>query len=141
MKKSVLIPWRDYQKMIRKKSKDMEPATVYTDQRILETLPSRIQQKGKSLLNFIHNMSDLSWDSKGTVTIKNNVIIGSNICDLMKTVLCPYYKDYKAKGFDIFLALLKENNVPETLIQNKCRFSESGQSTQSTESKSSWITY
>ncbi len=139
MKKSVLLSWNDYQKMMRKKGKDqdVETTTIYTDERILATIPKRVHQRAKSLLEFMHSMTNLSWDSKGTVTIKGTVITGSNICDIMKAALCHYYKDYKPKGLDVFLALLSENNVPETLIQNKCRLNN----IETSSTSSSWFTY
>ena len=122
MKKLVVLPFDQYQKLVGRSETEEEEQgpSVYTHEKIMATMPRKLRTRSESLLNMLSG-TDISWTDKGEISIGENHITNSNICDLIKSVLCNY-KTYKPIGFDVFVKALVANNVPETLIQNtQCR--------------------
>lgn len=121
MKKSVVIPWNKYQRLMQQDSKeDDEELPVYNQERIISTVPLKTKSRAKALLDLISN-TDMSWNNDGEFVLNKQCIHGSNICDLVKCVLLNY-KTFQPKGYHEFIQALASNNVPETLIMNtKCR--------------------
>ena len=122
MKKLVVLPFDQYQKLVGERSEEEEEEgpSVYTHEKIMATMPRKLRTRSESLLNMLSG-TDISWTDKGEISIGENHITNSNICDLIKSVLCNY-KTYKPIGFDVFVKALVTHNVPETLIQNtQCR--------------------
>ena len=119
MKKSVVIPWAKYQKLIGQE-KEEEPPSMYDEEKIITTIPPRMKARAKALLGLLPD-TNISWNQRGELLIDKRCIEGTNICDLIKSVLWSY-KNYSPKGYDDFVKALASNNVPETLIQNTaCR--------------------
>jgi len=123
MKKSVVIPWEKYQKLIGdREEEDVEksiPAS-YNQEKIISTIPPKMRSRAGALLGLLPE-TNISWNQRGELMIDKECVEGTNICDLVKSVLWDY-KNYEPKGFEVFVNALATNNVPETLIQNtKCR--------------------
>lgn len=122
MKKSVVLSWEKYQRLIQQDSnKDKEEEeSVYNQEQILSTVPLKIKSRAKALLDLLSN-TDISWNNNGECVINGHCIQGSNICDLVKCVLLNY-KTFQPKGYNEFIQALASNNVPETLVMNiRCR--------------------
>ena len=124
MKKFIVVPWDRYQELLGKGDDDddgtSQPPTTYGHEKIISTVPVKMRSRAQALLNLLSG-TNISWTATGEVIIDGNCIKNSNICDLLKYVLCNY-KTYKPLGFETFVNALATNNIPETLIQNiQCR--------------------
>lgn len=84
-------------------------------------IPKTYRGKGKKLLNFILNSSQIDWESEGRVKIDGSVIPGSNIVELVKDVVKPKRnkKDDPPLGRAQFVDALKRVKVPPDAIGNK----------------------
>lgn len=95
--------------------------TFYSNEHILKLIPKKYLKKGEIILNqLLRNKDKIKWDENGKVTIKNEVIAGSNIIDLMNDVLRPL-KTSQPRGAEKFVTLLKELSVPVSYIGNPRR--------------------
>ena len=121
MKKSVLISWDKYQKLIQQEPmEEQKEDPVYNHERIIATVPQKSKSRARALLDLL-SQTDISWNSDGECVLDGKSVQGSNICDLLKCVLLNY-KTFQPKGYDEFIQALASNNVPETLIMNtSCR--------------------
>ena len=120
MKKSVVIPWEKYQRLVQQESTEEKEDSVYNQDRIIATVPKKSQPRARALLDLL-SQTDIAWNSDGECVLNKQNIQGSNICDLLKCVLLNY-KTFKPKGYYDFIQALASNNVPETLIMNtNCR--------------------
>ena len=121
MKKSVVIPWDKYQKLIEQEPmEEQKEDPVYNHERIIATVPQKSKSRARALLDLL-SQTDISWNSDGECVLDGKSVQGSNICDLLKCVLLNY-KTFQPKGYDEFIQALASNNVPETLIMNtNCR--------------------
>lgn len=118
MKKHILVPWKEYQKLIQGKVQEVETSS-YDEEKILSVMPKQLKNRAKALLNVLSG-SYISWNSIGEIILKEDVVSGSNICDLLKCVLYKY-KEFSPVGLKIFVKALADNNVPETLLYPECR--------------------
>ena len=117
MKKSVVIPWEKYQRLIAEAPVETH---TYTKDRIISTVPQKMRARAQALVDLLEQ-TDISWNGHGEFVCGEQCVQGSNICDLIKCVLWNY-KNFKPKGYDDFVQALATNNIPETLIQNtQCR--------------------
>jgi hypothetical protein len=141
MKKSVVISWEKYQKLMQMQHEpDVEKETeeVYNSDKIISTVPQKMRSRAQALIGLLPQ-TDISWNQRGELVVNDQHIEGSNICDLVKCVLLNY-KNFHPKGYHSFIQALASNNVPETLIQNtKCRTDVQNAKGATRESKS-WLT-
>lgn len=89
---------------------------------IVEAIPKMYKNKAKMLLNRLESSKDVSWDERGEVTIKGNILLGSNNIDLVSDVVRPR-KTSNPFGWQQFLTFLKELNIPREFITNPRRLS------------------
>ena len=147
MKKSVLLPYDRYQRLLsgmleneasmstsdQKHSPQhgSEDATHVTEKAIANNpehhrasvtltqhFPRSMQNRLRNLLTYIQ--PHLSWNDKGEVTIEEKRIPGSNIVDLIKVHLKDY-KNFQPVGKEAFGNLLLELNVPVSLLAPSAR--------------------
>jgi len=139
MKKSVVLSWEKYQRLIDQKPEVDKEELTYTQDRIISTVPQKMKSRAQALLGLI-SQTNISWNNNGEFVLNGQCITGSNICDLVKCVLLNY-KNFHPKGYDTFIQALASNNVPETMIQNtKCRMDiQHVKSTPKSDSKP-WLT-
>lgn len=101
---------------------EMERTSSIREQ-VLKMLPVTLKHKATLLMDHILKQpeDDLwSWNRRGELIFNGRVIGGSNMIDLMYDVL----KDRKMvepTGWQYFLHVLRDANVPESLIMNKDR--------------------
>ena len=122
MKKSILLPFDVYQKLI-KTSKEDDVPLKYDEEKVMSAIPKQMKSRAQAILNMISG-TNITWNDKGELIVDNTTVPGSNICDLLKSVIVKY--KFKPVGLDVFVKALADNNVPQTLIQNtECRSCES----------------
>lgn len=82
---------------------------------IVHMLPLSLQNRATKLLEYLLKHSDLRWNDQNEIEIKGNTIFGSNIIDLIKSLLKDY-KDFHPTGFDHFSQFVLDTNVPKSLL-------------------------
>lgn len=90
---------------------------------VLKMLPVTLKHKGKLLMDHIFKQpedANWRWNARGELVFDGRVIDGSNMIDLMYDVLKDR-KMVKPTGWQYFLHVLRDINVPESLIMNKDR--------------------
>ena len=90
------------------------------DEHILKAVGQKFRSKASNLLSYIQRMSpqDMSWNSRGELIYKGDTIKGSNIIDLIRTVMHNNSRALVIPGSKVFEQVLKDVNVPITLIGN-----------------------
>jgi uncharacterized glyoxalase superfamily metalloenzyme YdcJ len=140
MKKSVLIPWEKYEKLMKPECEEeqQQQHQSYNQDKIISTVPQKMRSRAQALLELLPQ-TDISWNQRGELVVNGDHIEGSNICDLVKCALLNY-KNFQPKGYQAFIQTLAANNIPETLIQNtKCRRNVQNVKSNSKEPKP-WLT-
>ncbi len=92
------------------------------ENRIVESLPKTLQKKGEILLRYIEDVPDLNWNDKGELIIKDQVVNGSHVSDLVHEILRSRKLGVEPKGWSEFSDALKKSNIPRDLIGNKERW-------------------
>lgn len=89
--------------------------------KLVQTLPKSYRVKGRKLLNFCLNSSQIDWEPEGRVKIDGSVIPGSNIVELVKDAVKPRRgkKVDAPVGRAQFVGTLKRVKVPTEAIGNK----------------------
>ena len=123
MKKSVVLPWDQYQRLMQQnphEDEEEEENAIYTHDCIIATVPQKSKSRARALLDLL-TQTDIAWNNYGECVLKGQSIQGSNICDLVKCLLFNY-KSFQPNGYHEFIHSLANFNIPETLIVNaKCR--------------------
>ena len=73
--------------------------------------------RAESLLRYIEKSKDISWNSKGELQYKNQVIPLSNIKILIDHAIRNI--STKPEGIKLFYQALSSSNVPKLLVANK----------------------
>lgn len=139
MHKMVLIPYDRYQRLLASKepksvsTMDEEPTIVdqnalpdVSEQRtesekidkVVSYFPKGLRTRARSLLSYI--VPRVTWNEKGEVVVDGNIIVNSNIVDLVKVQLNDY-KHFRPTGLDIFTDIIKDSNVPLSLLASSQR--------------------
>ena len=132
MKKSILIPYEKYQRLIKQKQPEqtVERKEIHiedTEQmggvglpsdHILDSMPKRYKFKVGSIVSHILRdpQNTLSWNEAGELLYHGTLIPGSHIIDLLKDTQYQH-KGYQLKGITEFYKGLQEIHVPTTLIR------------------------
>ena len=130
MKKSILVPYEKYQRLIRNQQQQQQEQqqqqnTIVEDQHggletdhILDTMPQRYKYKVGAIVSHILRdpQQTLAWDDAGQLLYKGTSIPGSHIVDLLKD------SQYKHKGRHLegskeFYEGLKQIHLPATLTR------------------------
>ena len=89
---------------------------------ILHTLPQKLKEKGKQLIEFIAQTQDVQngdyqISHTGELRIQGKGVVGSNILDLIHFAVRPKRKTVSTpNGWFLFLNFLRKNNVPSELL-------------------------
>ena len=126
MKKYVLIPYKEVNPNSGVASATTEAAapashnvalSKLSSDSILISIPQNIKKKAQAILQHIEaNNEYITWNKKGEVIIKQNLIPKSHIVDLIKCTLYSY-KNIHPEGLHQFRQALLDSNIPQTLIQ------------------------
>ena len=100
-----------------------EQVPIYSDDRILSTLPKTMRSKGEVLLKELHSDDNITWNSRGEVVIgkDGSPIPHSNVSDLVNDLIRNRRNTRDPKGWRDFARHLHEMNVPRELIGNSRR--------------------
>ena len=143
MKKSVLLPYDRYQRLLtgtvkdetatstpdpehtfqhvaedKEKRTDCQALTPRASECLIEQFPKTMRNRVSTLLLYIQ--PHVTWNDKGEVTIEDKWIPGSNIVDLIKVHLKDY-KNFQPVGKEALGNLLSELNVPASLLAPSVR--------------------
>ena len=147
MKKSVLLPYDRYQRLlvgmqrdesststseqdhtsqhglednahVNEHDTDYQSPTSTASETLTQHFPKSMQNRMRSLL--VHIQPHVTWNDKGEVTIEEKHIPGSNIVDLIK-VHVKDYKNFFPVGKEVFTKLLSALNVPVSLLAPSAR--------------------
>ena len=84
----------------------------------VDATPGKFQRNARSLLEHIKNSGRVSWDKDGQLVADGTVLQGTNILDLIHSVVRPRRAFDLPKGAAEFLAALDRVNTPRELVQN-----------------------
>lgn len=88
---------------------------------ILNNVPQRSLKNIKLILNKMSNAKQVSsWTTSGEFVYKGNVIVGSHMLDLVKSITAPHTlrDEYRPRGWDEFLDAFATLNIPFSTITN-----------------------
>lgn len=88
---------------------------------ILNNVPQRSLKNIKLILNKMSNAKQVSsWTNSGEFVYKGNVIVGSHMLDLVKSITAPHTSrdEYRPRGWDEFLDAFATLNIPFSTITN-----------------------
>ena len=87
---------------------------------VAHTLGKPYRHKAKELLKHVKRSSPnhFAWDNKGMIVCKGKRIKGSNIIDLIRSVMYKKSKITSPVGLTEFLKILSKSNIPISLIGN-----------------------
>ena len=92
-------------------------------QRVLKMLPVTLKNKATLLMDHVLQQQEdagWGWNTRGELIYNGRTVNGSNVIDLMYDVLKDR-KTAKPIGWQYFLHVLRNANVPESLVMNKDR--------------------
>ena len=89
---------------------------------ILETLPVRLRNTGRLLLNYIRENPDISWTANREMVYRGNPIPGSNIFDLVSDLTRNRKSQHSPQGWREFSEALLRQNVPRAAVGNDRRW-------------------
>lgn len=92
------------------------------EEQIIQSLPSSMQKRGRRILNHIKlNPSVLSVSENGSLKLKDEEILGSNVTDLLSDLLITLKRKYTPTGMEDFLRALSLIHTPLSWITNPRR--------------------
>lgn len=93
-------------------------APQYTPSYMIKLIPKTYRKKGEVLLDFIiQSKPKIWWKKGGEVVLNNEILVGSNIFDLISDTLRTL-KRPKPLGWEKFVLALKDINVPLSCVGN-----------------------
>lgn len=121
----VLLSWEKYEEMracvrdgnLKGKGEESPVKKALSQQHIISAIAPRHRRQVETILHYIENDSNISWNEKGEIIIKGNIIPHTHITDLLKDTIREY-KHFAPTGADIFYQALADSNLPIGLIGN-----------------------
>ena len=86
-----------------------------TTENLLPSLSLPLQSRGKTIRIHLKKHSDFKWNDKGEIIVDGQLVKGSNIIDLIKIQLKDY-KSFHHIGAEVFSQLVREINVPQSVL-------------------------
>lgn len=84
----------------------------------LSTIPKTMQTKAKALMKYMQMDQDISWDTKGQLVLKGQVIPKSNVIDLLHDSVRPRKTSKKPKGWKELRRHFQSRNIAQELLGN-----------------------
>lgn len=97
---------------------DVKTSNILTQ--TLNVIPLALRSNAELLYKYLQEQPDITWDSRGVVSINNVQLQGSNITDLISDAVRDR-KTSNPTGWELFSKTLATANVPETYIGNSRR--------------------
>ena len=98
--------------------KGSDAITQRIDAHIVETVPSKYKSMAASLLKWLREAGNITWDKTGSVVIEGASMRGANVIDLLNDAM----RDRKRRapvGHRQFANALRRASVPQELVGNK----------------------
>ena len=111
-----------HQRRLETESTQPDDSLIKIEKRTVDSLPSSLQRKGSLLMNYLKEAANIGWNERGELKIKDQLIPGTNISDLVHETLRTRKLDTAPKGWKLYADVLKESNIPKDLIGNKARW-------------------
>ena len=92
--------------------------TRISEEQTVESVPSNYRTKATSFLRYLKN-NQVHWTDDGSVVIRNQVIPGSNIIDIVNSAVRDRRKVDLPTGSVPLIQYLKGTNVPREIIGSK----------------------
>lgn len=86
---------------------------------ILSTIPKTYQTKASHVLGALQKHPDLKINDKQEIVVKGTPIQGSNVVDLLLETTTPRKKNINLTGLPLFKQLIRDVNVPRSLLDSK----------------------
>lgn len=137
MRKMVLVPYDKYERLLSGQVSQPKPLSIADTDReqvtidirdnshpissdnktddLLTSLPLSLRSRAEVILNHLNKHTNLRWNDKGEIIIDGQLIKGSNITDLIKIQLKDY-KSFHPVGTEVFSQLVRESNVPQSVL-------------------------
>ena len=116
--KTILVPLDRYNSLVKRATGTDETESL-SSELILLSIPKTFRGKAEALL--AHLRDTLKWNARGELVISGKVVLNSNVTDLIKDLYRREYAGPPPYAADVFWTLLKEANVPLSLILNDHR--------------------
>lgn len=97
---------------------DVETNNILTQ--TLNVIPMALRTNAELLYKYLQEQANITWDSRGVVSVNNVQLEGSNITDLISDAVRDR-KTSNPTGWELFSKTLANANVPETYIGNSRR--------------------
>ena len=150
MKRMVLIP---EEKLLRYEERDKQkPEIIYgrgekepsveslSDEMIVRGIPKNMKTRAQALLARLKEREDaITWDDRGQVILKGDLIPKSNISDLISDAMRSR-KHFNPVGVREFYDILYEINIPKDLVNEK-RWSKEEEEKEEKAWISNWLTF
>ena len=158
MKRMVLIPEekllryeeRDKQKpeIMYGRGEEEEDSTPYrdveslSDEMIVRGIPKNMKTRAQALLARLKEREDaITWDERGQVILRGDLIPKSNISDLISDAMRSR-KHFNPVGVREFYDVLYEINIPKDLVRNEKRWSKEEEEEKEEKAwLSKWLTF
>ena len=153
MKRMVLIP---EEKLLRYEERDKQkPEILYgrgeeepkvevlSDEMIVRGIPKNMKTRAQALLARLKEREDvITWDERGQVILKGDLIPKSNISDLVSDAMRSR-KHFNPVGVQKFYDVLNKINVPKDLVRNEKRWGKEEKMDEKEETAwlSKWLTF
>lgn len=89
----------------------------------MANFPRQYRSRAENILSHISNESSIKWNKRGEILRDGKIITGSNVIDLINDVI-KTSKNEPPIGSKEFIKLLKDSNIPMSLIGHKTRFED-----------------
>jgi len=121
--KSILVPLDRYNALVKRVTGAATGEDGIEDRLsedlILLSIPKTFRGKASALLAHLRDV--LKWNARGELLQAGQVILASNITDLLKDLYRREYAGPPPSGADVFWEILKNANAPLSLILNEDR--------------------
>ena len=121
--KSILVPLDRYNALVKRVTGGATGEDGIEDrlseELILLSIPKTFRGKASALLAHLRDV--LKWNGRGELLQAGQVILASNITDLLKDLYRREYAGPPPSGADVFWEILKNANAPLSLILNEDR--------------------
>ena len=136
---------RDKQKpeILYGRGEEEEPKVeVLSDEMIVRGIPKNMKTRAQALLARLKEREDaITWDERGQVILKGDLIPKSNISDLISDAMRSR-KHFNPVGVREFYDILYEINIPKDLVRNEKRWSKEEEEEKEEKAwLSKWLTF
>jgi len=121
--KSILVPLDRYNALVKRVTGVITGEDGVEDrlseELILLSIPKTFRGKASALLAHLRDV--LKWNERGELLQEGQVVLASNITDLLKDLYRREYAGPPPSGAGVFWEILKKANAPLSLILNEDR--------------------